>query len=161
MGNEYLLAAKALDAAAANLEQEIRKLRDRAAMYRRRATQSNELKRHQRDALSIFNERVSQGRSRYDAALSIAQEWNAPLDSILQWIFMSEKAVARAKREMRNDHVVRLHALGLANEKIARHSAVIRLNNGEPLHPNSIPRIVRQTRERIMPPTLEYRPILF
>lgn len=159
MSTEYLLLAENMDRVADNLAAESKKFRAKADRYRRQAKTVNSIESRQEQAITLFNRRIDRGFSRYGAALTIAREWKAPLDSVLKWIFMSERVAVRAKREMRNDHIARLHSKGLSNDRIARHSAVVRLNNGEHMHPNSIPRIVRQTREKTFTPTRIYRPI--
>lgn len=159
MSAEYLLLAENMDRVADNLAAESAKFRAKADLYRRQAKTVSSTESRREQAITLFNRRIDAGYSRYGAALSIAREWKVPLDSVLCWVFMSERMATRAKREMRNDHIVRLHSKGLSNERIARHSAVVRLNDGERLHPNSIPRIVRQTREKTFAPTRIYRPI--
>jgi len=159
MSTEYLLLAENMDRVADNLAAESKKFRAKADRYRRQAKSVNTIERRQQQAATLFNRRIDAGYSRYGAALTIAREWKTPLDSVLRWVFMSDRMALKAKREMRNDHIVRLHSKGLANDHIARHSAVVRLNSGEHLHPNSIPRIVRQTRQKTFAPTRIYRPI--
>lgn len=159
MSDEYLLAAKAMDKTADNLEAEVRKMRNEADMYRRRAAQKRRSEKWRRDGHREFNRLTNQGYSRYGAALHLCRQWNVPLDSVLQHVFFSKKMALRARKEMRNDHIVRLHSKALSNERIARHSAVVRLNAGERMHPNSIPRIVRQTREKGSAPTRLYSPL--
>ena len=157
MSDEYLLAAKAIDEAADNLQMEIRKLRTRADMYRRRASRKNKSDRWHRTGPDEFNKLIDGGYSRYGAALLLARKWETPLDSVLQHVFLTVKMADRAKRDMRNDHIVRLRSKGLSNIAIARHSAVVRLNGGERMHPNSIPRIARLTRQKGSPPTRIYK----
>lgn len=156
MRDEYMLAAKALDETILSLERELQKMKAEAARYRRLSAKRQKTENARLNLRREFDDLLRGGLSRYGAALKLSQKWSYPLDTVFFHIFRSERMARDATREIRNDHVVRLHRRGLANDRIARHSVIVRLNGGKELHPNSIPRIVRQTLEKGAPPTRLY-----
>jgi hypothetical protein len=150
---EYLLAANAMDKAASELEAEADKIRRQASLYRHRAEQEKDRSTLHRDGLKLYRQHLSEGMTAYGASLKIALRFRVPHETVFSIIWRTERAQAEARRDMRNETIMRLLRRGLTASEVAENGLVRRLNGGEALHPKSVSRIAREQRRRIMAPS--------